>query len=154
MCHGGLIVFRCYLRNKTHLVKALQRNPVPTTSPETLTAAASTPGQTQQYGSTKYDLIRTRCHSLTATLAVILAKKLFRGIGIQGHAQCPTSAKIASCLFSHCAFQNQSLSHLRPIILSLLPCGWPPGWSVLRGRNDGLCVWLLKAGRGVMVRWR
>lgn len=64
MCHGGLIVFRCYLRNKTHLVKAVLRKPcLHYCHPpkKLLRAAASTPGQTQQYGSTKHGLIHTRC---------------------------------------------------------------------------------------------
>lgn len=116
MCHGGLIVFRCYLRNKTHLVKALQRNPAHTitTSPKTLTGRNlhTWTNTTIWKYEARPDAYQVSVHSLQPR-PKILAKKSFRGVRIQGHAPCPTSAKNTYCLFDQSLSLSLSFSYQR-----------------------------------------
>lgn len=156
-------MFRCYLRNKTHLVKALRRNPAHTitTSPKTLTGwslhtwtnttiwkyeARPDTYQVSVYWLQHWPRSSPKSHSEAS------------GSKVMRHVQ--QVQKRLLFIFNVLFFfflKNQSLPNLSPIILSLLPCDWPPGWSVLRSHNDGLCVWLLKMGEwgvgGVVRGW-
>lgn len=141
VCHGGLIVFRCYLRNKTHLVRPFNAIPPPpgdTTSPlKLLQAAASTPGQTQQYGTAELDLIRTRCPFTDRSPDRHPRQEVVpRRRGPRLHAAVQRVQKNASCLLSKRAFEHESPSLCLSVSLSF-SLSSRPRHSLSAGLPDG-----------------